>query len=493
MAEPDKQYTGDGSDNYLQAAKKTVEAIKQIGQAGAEKAASAGAEAVSTAAASSVQAAAESGAASVAGTAAGAAVAGPVGAAIAAAWAFRHTLYKVLVTVCLVLLFIIIMVVSLPSIVANNIFHTDPNSVDASGLTDLTAIYDEMADVVAGCVTAAYDAAKTEVHRIITDGGYNYDLSNAATVDEGGVSAEYDICYILAAYSASMGQKGTTKEDLKNKLDAVADRMFAVSYTVSEKIVTRSSGEEGKPPVNVTLEYCVCTIHLFDSSVILTAFGIDPDAPYGEFKQRTGDVIDYMALALKRTLYGGAAGGQVPPITDAELAAYLNNLTCSPARKQIMSAALSLVGRVPYFWGGKSAAGWNEDWNTPKLVTATGDHTSGTLQPYGLDCSGFTDWVYKTALGAGLPGGSESQWYASTAITEADLLPGDLGFMEEPSPNSVNHELIYAGRDSGGNMLWVHCEGGSGVIMSSPSYVKYFRRVKGVDLDGAAATPANGG
>jgi len=168
-------------------------------------------------------------------------------------------------------------------------------------------------------------------------------------------------------------------------------------------------------------------------------------------------------------------------------------LTCSPARKQLMTAALSLVGRVPYFWGGKSAAGWNDEWNTPKLVTAAGDRTTGTYQPYGLDCSGFTDWVYKTALGVGLPGGSGSQWYASTAITESELQPGDLGFMQGPDEKGDNHVLIYAGRDSSGNMLWVHCEGGYGVHMSSPSYVKYFRRVTGVDLDGAAFPAANGG
>jgi len=150
-----------------------------------------------------------------------------------------------------------------------------------------------------------------------------------------------------------------------------------------------------------------------------------------------------------------------------------------------MRAALSLVGRVPYFWGGKSAAGWNNEWNTPKLVTSAGSSSTGTLRPYGLDCSGFTDWVYKTALGVSLKAGSSSQWDDSYEITETELLPGDLCFMDKPGAVAVNHVLIYAGTDSSGNRLWVHCSGSAGgVVLNSPAYVKYYRRVNGIDLEG---------
>jgi hypothetical protein len=192
-----------------------------------------------------------------------------------------------------------------------------------------------------------------------------------------------------------------------------------------------------------------------------------------------------MAAALKATLYGSYSGGEVPPITDAELTAFLAKLTCSPARKELMRVALSLVGRVPYFWGGKSAPGWNDEWNTPKLVTSAGSSSSGTIRPYGLDCSGYTDWVYKTALGKSLyDGGTWSQWDNSEAITEAELLPGDLGFLDEPGAVSVNHVLLFAGYDDGGTKMWVHCSSSAGgVALNSPTYVKYYRRVTGIDLE----------
>jgi hypothetical protein len=108
----------------------------------------------------------------------------------------------------------------------------------------------------------------------------------------------------------------------------------------------------------------------------------------------------------------------------------------------------------------------------------------GTLRPYGLDCSGFTDWVYKTALGVNLSAGSSGQWYSSTEITEAELLPGDLGFMDMPGSVSINHILLYAGKDASGNKLWVHCSSDpGGVALNSPTYVKYFRRVNDIDLE----------
>ena len=60
---------------------------------------------------------------------------------------------------CLFLLFIIITVVSLPSIVFNNIFHTDPTTVDPNGPTEMTAIFDDLSATVADCIQAGYDAA----------------------------------------------------------------------------------------------------------------------------------------------------------------------------------------------------------------------------------------------------------------------------------------------------------------------------------------------
>ena len=496
----EEQRFGDGQDNYLQGMRQAAEAARQFGSAAggagaAGAAGSAAGEAAANAAAATVKAGVEAGKA-VSGIAAGTAVGGPWGAVLSAAWSLRHTLFKILIFICLFLLFIIIAVVSLPSIVFNNIFHTDPSTVDPNGPTEVSANFDDLSAVVSECIQAGYDAALARVDQIIADGGYDYELSMEALVNNALVSADYDTCYALAAYSASMGQRGTTKADLQSKLNAVADQMYRVTYEVKEAQVPAESGEdtdeagEGsdseseEEPEMETVEYVVCTIHPFDQSVILDAFGVDVDATYDQFSITYGEAILNMSNALKMTMYGTASDGSVPPISDAELNLFLASLDCSGKRKELMRCALSLVGRVPYFWGGKSAPGWNSEWNTPKLVTSAGSSSTGTIRPYGLDCSGFTEWVYQTALGVTLYDGTWNQWDATHAITEEELLPGDLGFMAVPGTVPVNHVLLYAGEDADGNKLWVHCASGTGVVLNSPDYVTQYRRRNDVDLEG---------
>jgi len=61
----------------------------------------------------------------------------------------------------------------------------------------------------------------------------------------------------------------------------------------------------------------------------------------------------------------------------------------SKERRAVVEQALSLVGKVNYFWGGKSLAfGWDDRWGQLAKVTADGSSTTGTYRPYGLDCSG---------------------------------------------------------------------------------------------------------
>ena len=126
MAEPSKQQIGDGSDNYGQAAGQMAKAAKQAGQEAVKQTAAKGAEQAANAAAATVKASVESGKA-VAEISTGTAVGGPWGAILSAVWAMRHTLFKVLIYICLSLLFLIAMVVSLPSIVFNSIFGLDGN------------------------------------------------------------------------------------------------------------------------------------------------------------------------------------------------------------------------------------------------------------------------------------------------------------------------------------------------------------------------------
>ena len=74
-----------------------------------------------------------------------------------------------------------------------------------------------------------------------------------------------------------------------------------------------------------------------------------------------------------------------------DTAALIRNLPedLSPEREEVVRTACSLVGKVNYFWGGKSLViGWDARWGELRQVTAAGSSTTGTYRPYGLDCSG---------------------------------------------------------------------------------------------------------
>ena len=170
----------------------------------------------------------------VAEIAAGTAAGGPWGAILSAAWAMRHTLFKILVCICLFFLVIIVLIVSLPSVVTNSVFGLDGSMVDMENPTTLLESYNDLAADISAVVEEGYDAALAKVEQIIEDGGYDYDLSMDALINYAQGSAGYDVSYILAAYSASLQQRNTGKEDMLAKLRSVADSMFPVAFVEKE-------------------------------------------------------------------------------------------------------------------------------------------------------------------------------------------------------------------------------------------------------------------
>ena len=132
----------------------------------------------------------------------------------------------------------------------------------------------------------------------------------------------------------------------------------------------------------------------------------------------------------------------------------------SPEREAVVRTACSLVGKVNYFWGGKSLViGWDARWGELRQVTAAGSSTTGTYRPYGLDCSGFVDWVFYNQSGGsyviGHGGGATMQHSYCTDISWAGAQPGDLVFYPDNS-----HVGIVGGRDANGELLIIHCASG---------------------------------
>ena len=137
----------------------------------------------------------------------------------------------------------------------------------------------------------------------------------------------------------------------------------------------------------------------------------------------------------------------------------------SEDRKQVVLTAYQLLGKVHYFWGGKSLIiGWDSRWGMPMKVTAEGSSTTGTVRPFGLDCSGMVDWVFYNQSGGqyviGHGGGATAQHSYCTPIAWSDAQPGDLVFYPGDS-----HVGIVCGFDSGGNIMIIHCASGANNVV----------------------------
>ena len=175
---------------------------------------------------------------------------------------------------------------------------------------------------------------------------------------------------------------------------------------------------------------------------------------------------DYEDIFL--SLIGNYQPGGTPidPIDISDIQGTLPD-DLDPLRETIVLTAYQLLGKVTYFWGGKSLVlGWDSRWGTPTTVTAPGSGSTGKVLPFGLDCSGFVDWTfYNATSGAYLPGrggGAASQHGYCTNIAWSDALPGDLVFYADDS-----HVGIVCGYDSVGNLLVIHCSGGqNGVVVT---------------------------
>ena len=151
----------------------------------------------------------------------------------------------------------------------------------------------------------------------------------------------------------------------------------------------------------------------------------------------------------------GTYGGEVT-LDEAQIRAMLASMPkdISERRRAVVEKAYSLLGKVNYFWGGKSSAiGWDSHWGKPTRVTAAGSRTTGTIRPYGLDCSGFVDWVFNNSLGYVIGhGGAASQHDHCKPISWSEAQPGDLVFY----PGDT-HVGVFVGKNSNGDPLIIHC------------------------------------
>lgn len=190
-----------------------------------------------------------------------------------------------------------------------------------------------------------------------------------------------------------------------------------------------------------------------------------------------------------------ASGAWTEALTEEQIVAFLSQAAIElnasslsdeeiEQRLGILEAGLSLVGKVPYFWGGRVyTPGWCDTWNTLQPIKhagCDGYQPLGEYFPYGLDCGGFVFWAALTMYGEE-SWNSPVEWMSGLAATGIftyanevewdNRLPGDM-CVNTP----ITHIGYYLCKAENGEDLYIHSCGRYGVIVSTKSMTGGFDR-----------------
>lgn len=289
------------------------------------------------------------------------------------------------------------------------------------------------------------NAAVSQINMELTD---KLALLQAGTYDSIDIQGAGPDWREVAAVFACKTAMGTDSVDVAALTPDRIDRLKSVFWDMCA--VTSSVETINHPAVGSTVAWSEKILHI----TITAKTAEDMRTAYRFTSEQNSALTELLAdLDVIDGLLGDLS------ISQGNAAELLRRLPAdlSPERRAVVETACKLVGKVTYFWGGKSRViGWDSRWGTIQKVWATGNSTSGTYRPFGLDCSGFADWVFYNISGGsyvlGHGGGARSQHTYCTPITWAEAQPGDLVFY----PNDT-HVGIVGGRDESGNIQIIHC------------------------------------
>lgn len=359
-----------------------------------------------------------------------------------------------------------------------------------------------------GVMDRSYENSKEDVRRLASE-GYDFELTMSSLENHGKPYSEFDYREFLAAYATIKANRKDIGEGI-NEIDFinfiytprtveeyVPVRMYRYTedrnglyvrsgiYFIGEPVEVddykltsdgihyRKSGKKKIEPETVVTKYADVTLSMISMEQLYETFGLDRDDYIEEEEERRKkiDAIMKEADLVQSVVYAFSVpeDGYESQIINMGLA-----LTDNPLRKFLLQIASSARGRFPYLWGGKSAmAGMDPSWYT--------FNSSGKQN--GLDCSGYTQWVLRTA---GYSGWRDLGWtgfYLDSPlldrITQDELMPGDFGLRNSSADMGINHVGIYVG-----NGYWIHCSSSlNGVVVSENSSLHFttFRRIKGID------------
>lgn len=358
-------------------------------------------------------------------------------------------------------------------------------------------------------IKGQYENVLKEIKEVIKEKGYDYPMTMKSYLDEGNPFRNLDYNGIIAAITAvnSIQGKDISKRVNADQIQFVSWEMEEDSYkdygavkveeytersdgtyeksgyhftTQKETIGTyeeidstgyfKKTGETTITPSEIEKKYGCVTLKILKPEDIISQAGLKPVDLEDEIARRKDLLTKKISNETLRSnvfisvpKQAGGANEWVKKFVTA--IGYEPGETVIIDRQKIATIASTLIGMIPYEWGGKAAhSGYDRTWWLY-------DETSCTQN--GLDCSGFVQWVYMTA---GFDSSITSRLISTNAILESgfqevsedELLPGDVGVVEH---KTTNHCGIYAGDGK-----WYHCSSYNNTVVAEPyTFAKFYR------------------
>ncbi len=352
----------------------------------------------------------------------------------------------------------------------------------------------------------SYETELDLIKREINEKKYDYELTMETSNIQGNPFSDMDYVALVAAYTTAKEFSGEditindvkfidhtiSENSLKEKIpialpkyaknasgtyyingkEYITDNKFIDTYEKIGENEYKKAGTKGIELKTKTTTYGEVTFHVLDPESLLKKYNAYSEAAQKRYSERKAIInMCISGRGLAQSIFINLSTKNIlAPETLSYITLLKEDGQLSENQKAIIDTATALIGNVPYEWGGKA--------NKPGY-----DHTWWTFEDNGkqkgLDCSGFVEWVFRTA---GYPQDIWNELHSTSEIlkrcqpiTQNELEIGDLGLLN--NGESVNHVGIYLG-----NGLWIHCSSGENTVVINHFDFKVFRKVEKIGL-----------
>lgn len=327
---------------------------------------------------------------------------------------------------------------------------------------------------------AAQESKQVQESKQTQETKANQENSQKSSAGERGESSSESKSMTEQSEKSSENKENSASQNTELSASNLPKESIVPKETTETKAEQKANSiqEQKKLPKNYCPGHVDLTIKItvvgFDDENGLRNIQLDSIKDLEEQDQKPGSRWhgwdDYTIAAVKRLKeqdwfkdYGLSISSveKKSPLTEEEISAYMKDLPedLSEERKALIHFALSSVGKVPYFYGGKAGVKGLEG-NHFGATISSSDYKGRNRK--GLDCSGFVQWAYWSSVDRSLDFASSTQELIGKGqkIKRSELKAGDLIIQ----PSGESHVVVFIKWTKEGKMLAVHENGTAGNI-----------------------------